>query len=174
MHLTCFSHESHESHESVWFQHTALISLGNSIPLVVSMALQTVGPSSSRNDRYCQNLMTHCIFPESSLQYKSSTFHWHLELEANIEDRLHMVAVDFSTSKCTGIMYIPISITMLSAAPNARPNCIPVYLFLLCLYEKRFRVLTPISSARALKGMSPYGENSPSLCPTISSVIKTS
>ena len=55
-------------------------------------------------------------------------------------------------------------------------NSSDLYLFFVCLYEKRFRVLSHCqrSLRSTLKRPKTYGENSPSLCPTISSVILTS
>jgi hypothetical protein len=51
-----------------------------------------------------------------------------------------------------------------------------IYLFLVCLYMKRFRVLLVV---RLLfvdlpRPTRTYAENSPSLCPTMSSVMRTS
>lgn len=61
--------------------------------------------------------------------------------------------------------------------PPAPPDACPFfYLFLVCLYVKRFRVLRiAISTSRPTWTLiNTYGENSPSLCPTMSSVILTS
>jgi len=50
----------------------------------------------------------------------------------------------------------------------------PDYLFLVCLYVKRFRVLSCQHGPLVPESRQTYAENSPSLCPTISSVILTS
>jgi len=63
---------------------------------------------------------------------------------------------------------------MIAPKTPVRMQSRPIYLFLLCLYVNRFLVLTSVSTNSFTTQSEAYAENSPSLCPTISSVIATS